>query len=253
MPDPIPPSKQRDEETLRLIQYFFAEMCQAEGTPPEKSVEYLPEYLLEWIFNNLGHYDRDQVKQQIGVSDLALDFLTEILRSTGGPLMLAPVWPLITMAHRGDPRHRVKLLSFSMLITWDDGVAFPVTVSLPAEMMEGGVINDAFLGSQVAKAHGVFMRQLVEDTLDGMHDKYGTPMGGDYPFEVLMGSFLKIIPQLKPELHDHLKAYMRLIQSLLRPALTPQAKQRLEYLRAKRRAADQPPPDTPGGWDLGPG
>lgn len=248
LPPPVPPSPERDGETMKLVRHFFKMMCAEENTPPEEAVHYLPEYFLHWVRGKLPALDREAVLAAVPAKPVAWAFLTEMAEGLGGALQLLPLWPMVTLAHRGDPRHKVRRVHSVLLVTWEDGRVFPLSINLDAELLVGGALNDAFVAAQLHQHYKGVRAQIAEEGLDALHDKHGKDMGGDYPFEVLMGAFLKIIPQLKPELHEHLKGYLRLAQAIIAPPIPPQARAAIDRVRA---AAGLPAsqPRLQGGFD----
>lgn len=246
----IQPSQKRDEETIKLMRYFFRQMVAEEKTPPEQAIHYLPEYFLVWLDKKFILLDKDTVLQEAKVEEVAWDFLQEILGNAAGVLQITPLWPLISMAHRGNPKNKLKQMTSITLFTYEDGTIFPAIVDLPAAAMEGGELNDAFCAAQMYQ-HFTFFRELIkEHGLDALHDKYGGQYGGDYPFEVLMGSMLTIMPQLKAEVRPFIENYIRLIQRTLRPPLPPQLKAKIEALKKQKEQQELQQKKLPeGGWD----
>lgn len=248
-PDPIPPSPKRDDETLKILRYFFRQMCKEERTPPQLAVQYLPEYLLQWVESHLYLYSKAEVLEQAQADEVGWEFLQEILANATGALMINPLWPAITLAHRGDPTHPVKLIHGVLQITWEDGRLLPLSFAIPAEVMENGAINDAFLGVQLGAMFKHFMKQVVEVGLDRMHDNMADDFGGEYPFQVAIGLLQQTIPQVKPEIQQKCWNYMRLFQALVEPSMSPEAKQKMAALKAARLKKQQQ--GTVGGFDAG--
>jgi hypothetical protein len=255
---PIPPSNLRDTSTLRLMAHMVKDLVEEEKLPPDQYALLLPEYFLHWAEDkiNVGVYSRDKTCEEASCDPIGWDFLQEILASAAGALMIAPMWPMVTLAHRGYPKHALRRFQMIMMLTWDDGFIYPLSVAMPKELCEVP-FSDGFIASQINVHTKAFLREIVEKGLDRVHDESGANYGGDHPYEVMMGAFLQIIPQLgasyaeeeKKTLQKLMKDYVRLIQGLIAPPIPPNVKASWDAQQRKKAVTD--PKQVRGGFDGG--
>jgi hypothetical protein len=233
--NPLSPSPRRDEETLKLLMYFYNKCCVAEKLTREQAIALLPEYLLAWISTNLFQFDKSEVIEESQSSEIGWDFLMEILDNVAGPLMIQPLWTIITLAYRGVPKYPIIRISNSLIFFWEDGYVMPVTQTMYTELVTGG-LRDSFVGCEIHRINKQNMLMLMNESVDVLHDKYGGQMGGEHPFEILMSAIIKIIPQLKEEYREPVSRYARMIQQIFYPSIPPEIKAKIDKAREERLA-----------------
>lgn len=239
------PQQERDEQLCKLMYHLFHNrFCQSEEVTQEQKAHVLPVYFCGWMDAQLDLMDPATECEEAGVEYQAWEFLTDLIRGGVGPERLTSIWPNVTLGDRPMPQHKLKSLTWNLLLTYEDGTIFPAQVHASVDMLEGPGFNDATVVAILTERFKEFVQPLLEMGIDGLHDR-GDQYGGEVPFNVLMGAFLQIIPQLKPDLHAHLKAYMRLCQAMIQPPIPPEVKAQME---AKKRAAANPGKAL-GGWD----
>lgn len=255
--DHVPPSPDRDRQTLQLMIHLFKGLLKEEDISPDEGALLLPEYFLAWLREKvrLGEVTRTAL-DEAGVGEVAWDFLMEIAHAPAGALQVSPMWPHVVLAYRGRPAHAVASMQAVMLINYEDGTIVPLSSSFYRLILgPGGAISDALAATQMIQMASHFHEALREKGLDALYEQHGSNYDGDRPFEILMGLLLKIIPQLKPELQENARNWMRLIQGVIRPPLPPELKAYMALARQADRHLDQPgnPDNTPrpqGGFDV---
>lgn len=239
------PQQERDEQLCKLMFHLFHnKFCPAENIPQEQKGHVMPVYFMGWMDNQLDLLDPATECEAAQVDYSAWEFLSEMVRGGVGPERLTGIWPNVTLGDRPIPQHKLKSVTWNLILQYEDGTIFPAQIHASQEMLDGPGFADSTVAMILTSRFKEFIEPLVDMGLDGLHDR-GESYGGDYPFEVLMGAMLQVIPQLKPELHAHLKGYMRLCQAMLRPPIPPEVRAAMEA--KKRQAAN--PGKALGGWD----
>ena len=111
--------------------------------------------------------------------------------------------------------------------------------------------NDALTAAIMAHNFRTLLGMVVENGLDKLHDasqeyRFTSPAPED-PYDVTMGLILKHIPQLKPELQEPVKNFMRLAQQCIRP---PVPKHIVEAYAARKKQSEAKASGKPtGGWN----
>jgi hypothetical protein len=239
-----PPSKRRDEQTLKLMQHLFARLTAEEGLDPVAASGLLPEYFLAWLQGKVDSFAVGaDVADDAGVEPIAWEFMREILANAAGALMIAPLWPMVTLAYRGEPKHPVKSLHAVYLITYEDGHVCPIMQLVHRDLMHGGVITDAFAATQTHQQFRTVKDNVVEHGLDGLYETHSADFGGsNYEnfFNLVMGLLLTGIKARPPAERGTLMLWLRLIQEILNRPLPREA----------AAAAVAPPRESHGGFDF---
>lgn len=208
----IPPSKFRDEQTVLLMRHLFGIMLGQEGLAAKDAVSIIPEYFLAWARAGItdGTIGTAELAAEAGVDQLAVDFFQEIINSPGGPLMVSPVWGSVVLAYRGALKHKVASTQLCYLVRWADGRMLPVSLTA----RPGSDIMDGDAATVLLQQSKEVNRMIYEQGLDALHEE--AAVFDEHAYDVLMGAFNLIIPQLKPEYHVMLKQWVCLIQAVVR-------------------------------------
>jgi hypothetical protein len=235
---------------IKLLYHIFHRyFCKEEGIPNARKPEVMPAVLMGWVYRwfTLGQpIDLDAVCKTAGVPPEVWDVLVKFVEDPLAPERLRFAWPQITMGNRSAPKHKISRIMWNLILEFDDGHITPVQVMLPVELTDRGSFDDGLLGSILQSRVDVFYGMVVEEGIDGLYER-GGDYGGEHPFNVLMGATLKIMPQLDPVLHTHLKSYMRLCQGLIQPPIPVAMKAEMEARKSARGQSVTVPPT--GGWD----
>lgn len=232
----------RDERLVLLMTHLFHDhFCPEEDVPEWKKGFVLPSYFMGWADAKMGLWSGPDLCEAAGVSCETWDEFVELVSGGVGPERVTSVWPLVTLGRRPAPRHRLKNLTWVLLLEWEDGVVFPVQIHVRADMLGGQNFTDGTVGMILASHFKQFLECVVGDGLDKLREQ-GRNYGGEDVFNVLMGAFLRIIPQLKPELRERLEDYARLIRGVFQPPDPREVHKAQERLR-------RPSGGAVGGWD----
>lgn len=257
----IPPSPQRDEATLRVMRYLFNRMVIEEKTSWQDAAKYLPEYFLQWASTkiNTAAIDKDEVLGGSSAKEIGWDFFVQLMDSPVGALQIAPMWHYVCLAHRGDPRVQVSRVHLTYNVEWVDGHVFVFSVQVPAEVMEGGCINDAFLACQAAQQFKGLQQHIIDVGLDNTHDSpqlsekydqtaYNQLMGmlmclfkkQDEMGADLVAKAALLARQLTPEQSGEMLKWFRRIQMAVNPPIPPAVLARMEKKRQAYLASQRP-------------
>jgi hypothetical protein len=246
------PQQARDESVVKLLAHVFhGRFVRDANVPQAQKGHVAPAYFCGWLDEHASEFDPEEVCREAGVDVEIWQFVRQMLESGMAPERLSQVWYAIVLSDRPLPKYPLDRINLVMLLTWADGSVMPVQVVVSREMMDQGPgFNDGLVASIVSKNVVAFRDAIVDDGLDGLHDK---PTTVNYrgstpedPFDVFMGLLVKFIPQLRPELQKPVRDYKLLAQGIIRPVLPPAVMQALEAKKRqwqnKGRAA--------GGWDV---
>lgn len=240
--------------------------------------------------------EKAEVCAELGVDEEAFRFLTQLVFSAVGGRQVLPVWPQVLLDGQPPSQHKVTSMHIILLTQWDDGRLLAKSNLVHSELatVAGGIADGEGLSNAVAAAHILkTMKGWIEDVTERGTDAWhreGDDHGGEAPYDMLMGMLryiitanqyardgkqvdlakfaaetgmrldtlqqLRVVPPLDRRFVDNMDSWMRLVQAMLKPPMTPEVKKVLEQRRAQRAALQQPQapvakPDKPlyGGWD----
>lgn len=246
------PHQELSENAVKLLAHIFHKMfCPSDPQiTPQNKYSVLPVYFLSWLHNNLPLLDPAELCTAAGVDYTVWEFVKDLVESPVGVERLMPVWHPICLADRPPNKCTLNSFTFTLQLNFDDGRIQPIQCHVTRDMLDDGEkLDDKTVAMIMTRNVQQMIEPIIATGLDAQHEN-AEDYGGEHPFNVLMGSFLKIIPQLDPSLHVHLKKYMRLCQFVIQPPIPPDVKaaiaRRVERNRAQ--AAGTAPPAR-GGFD----
>lgn len=235
----------RPEAIVILFSRIFHDhFCPAENIDDARKPTVLLPYFLGWLGNNRHMLDAAALCAAAEVDFDVWEEAMQFCEDPVGPERLWAVWPNVTFASRAKPLLALKKMTWNLNLEWEDGTILPIQVFVTREMIPDQTFRDSTVAYLMTKNFmDTFFSRIADNTLDVLHG-----LGGKYSeesFNVLMGTCLQVIPQLKPEYHPGLKDWMRLIQATFQPVVPPEAKLALDQTRrAKQSSAPV------GGWDV---
>lgn len=239
------PNKWSQDEALVVLfaRIFHDHFCPEQQISREQKPTVLAAFFLGWCAQHMPMLDATAICESAEVDFSIWEAAVLMVNDPLGPERLFGVWPNISYSDRPVPQHKLKKMIWTLLLEYDDGRIMPIQMHCTKEMVPDQTFRDSTVAFLLHKNFNqAFVNQIAEHGLDGLYE-----YGGDYGeeiFNVLMGAFLQIIPQLKPELHARLKDWMRLIQGTFQPVLSPEQRAALDSQRRKAQ------PSSPlGGWD----
>lgn len=249
-PDSRKPSQGRDEATVKLMQRFFRDMCEADQVPMEKRAQVTALYFCGWTLERMQMTsvdDKLKICADLQIEPAIWDFAQGMMESGAAPEKLHPVWYSITLCDQPRPTKKLSRLQTLVVLAYEDGTICPLHGMLNKSMMQPGMeFDDGFLLSIMQQQFASFMGSVVNQGIDGLHTA-GSDFRGispEDPYEVMMGFVKRGIMQIKnPELAQKVEAYFRLVQGILRPVVP------LDLVKKIQRHTGQPAPAAKeGGW-----
>jgi len=252
------PQQTRDESTVRLLGHLFHTKFK-ESDPQITDAtagQVLPVYFLGWLDANMILLDPAIECEAAGVPYEIWEFTKEIVSNPAGVERITPLWPYITIGNRSAPEHKLKSLTWNMLLEWEDGVMLPIQLHVNQVMVDEKIFDDATVASILTSRAQIFSNAVIEQGLDGLHAQ-GQSYGGEQPFNVLMGMMLQMLNgnfyrketgseepvKIKEELIPYIRDYMRLCQAMIQPPIPIEVRQ---ALAARQQASGKA---ATGGWD----
>ena len=240
--------RRRDEDAVKILAHLFKDMCAGD---PELEQEanrraLSPAYFAQWLQQNIDLKNGVEICGELDAIPEAWDFVQQVGHS-GNMVPVMNVWPRIVLGDAPDPKHRLRSMHLAVVLEWEDGYILPLSTYTPKEFAPNAVLTDGIAAALLGQQIGTAVNSIVERGLDGLHEHMSDSYGGDEPFNILMGTILKVIPQIDKKWQPYLHKWMRLMQGLIRPPIPPHLQKHIEQVRAKLagEAGEKPR----GGWD----
>ena len=253
MAAPPNPQQERDEHTVKLLKYLFHEkFVPEEKIAPANAGFVMPLYFFGWLDKHMALMNGEEICAALEISYDIWVFVREVVESGTAIERMHQVWYNVSLGNRPQAKHKLEKMNLVMLLTWADGTILPVQVFVSQEMLSDGLsFTDGHIASLIAKNSQQFTQAVIQDGLDGLHDRGKNYRGAtqEDPFEVCMGLLISPIKYntLREDLKPCVEMYARLLQGIVRPVLPPEIKAAIE---AQKRQAGNPGKAL-GGWDAG--
>lgn len=241
----------RDEACVVLMRHLFELFLEDQPECKANRDRVLPLAFLAWVDTKDGILDVAEIINKAGVTYEVWEYFRHtIVGNVAGPEMITNLWPQVTMANRSVPKNKLKYITWTLLYHFEDGRVFPEQVFALADLMTSSQdLRDGDLAMLLKMRNDAFVDSVIDYGIDGIHEKAHDYKGNaeQDAYDVLIGAFLLIVPQLKPQYQEKAKELVRLFQSIYRPPIPTQY---LQAIESKKRAAQQGK-DRPviGGWD----
>lgn len=238
----------------------FSERVAKEQPGPLSKIRVPMPGFYEWCIGTLSFLDAEDVCAAADVSTEAWENVRAILESPGAAKFINDAWWFIVLADRPPSAVRLSSINVNVTLTYEDGVIANHQVFVPVSILPGAVSESGFTDAMTVSALAVNFHEILHTIasrgLDKSHDMsrsivYKAPAGvPEDPYEVFMGLVLKGLPQIKPELQEGVRNYMRLAQGAIRPVIPQGAAEAARIANEQRersRMASEPRKDQ-GGW-----
>ncbi len=240
----------RDDGVVKILAHLFNDMC--DGDPdfadPVKRRAVSVAYFAQWLQENVGLKNGVTICGDLGVVPEAWEMVQHIAHS-GNYIPILGVWPRILLGEQTVPKHPLRSFHLLAILEWEDGCMVPISVYTPKEFAPNAVLTDGIVASMLQQQISAAVTPLMDQGLDGMHEHMTDTYGGEDVFNTLMGTMLKVIPQLDKRLQPYLHKWMRLFQGFIRPPIPPHIQTHIENVRRKLAAKGETGDKPKGGWD----
>lgn len=253
---PDPEAQERSENIVKLLRVLFhGDFCEEQEIAPHQKVSVLPVFFCGWLHKHMDLRSGEPECEQAQVPHETWEQLKTILDNGIAVEQLAPVWYTIVLSDRPKPLHQLKSIQSLILLTWLDGTISPLNVFVTGEMVQtpDKCFTDDLVAQILRNNTQGLVQKIAEMPLDQAHDGASTlrfkstdPNDPD-AYEVFGGLILKVLPQIKAELREPVRNYLRLFQSIVRPVVPAEVLR--QYQARQARENNQP---ATGGWDDAP-
>lgn len=234
-----------DEQRVEMMIHLYHDKFLAEAQIPAAQIaDVIPSFFMNWLASRFDTLNGVEECQAAGVEMETWQWFGTVAAGQVPTEAFMGVWPAVVMARRPAPQRKLTRVTVALLLNYDDGQIFPFQIhAYPELITDRERISDNDLGHFLHTRAQALVELVKQHGIDGLYS-LGAPFGSEHNFNVLMGTLLKILPQLQPEYHDSMKSYVRLLQGILSPPITEQTKAAI----ASRPAARSGKPV--GGFDL---
>ncbi len=213
--------RDRDRKVLDfLIRLFHEYFCASESVTLGQCGKISPHYFFKWLDGFFTLADHSVICAETETDYETYELVQEIISGGNGAAQLMALWWPVCLARRPRTSHAVALISWGTVIHFEDGTITPLMLHTVQPGPEP--LHDGELISSIQTNAGKVLQGVEEHGLDGLH-AMGANLGGEPVFNIMIGAFLKIIPQMKPEYREQLRGYVRLVMQLLYPPLEPRS------------------------------
>lgn len=245
--------REAGERIVTLLRHLFHnKFCPMNDVTEDQKGGVLPAYFYGWLHKHMILMNTDTECEAAGVSLADWSNLVDIVDGGGAVEQLVQQWYTIVLSTRPQPKHPLQSLNMIVVATWEDKTISITQSFLSKEMIQNETgFNDPLTAAIMAHNFRTLLAMIVKNGLDKLHDssqdyRFTSPAPED-PYDVTMGLILKHIPQLKPELQEPVRNFMRLAQQCIRP---PVPKHLVEAYAARKKQAEAKAIGKPqGGWN----
>lgn len=233
-----------DDESLVVLfaRIFNTRFCPEQNVEEHMKTSVLPAYFFGWCAQMMPMMDASALCEEAEVEFHVWELAQQMANDPLGPERMFSVWPNIAYSSRPKPQHGLRRVTWNLFLEYEDGRIYPVQMHCSKEMLPGGQFHDSTVAFLMYKNFMKgFVQPFADSGIDGLHEE-AKPYGEE-AFNILMGTCLQVIPQLKPEHHARLKDWMRLIQATFQPVTPPEAMAALDESRRETKSSPL------GGWD----
>lgn len=246
------PPDQTERAVVLLRHLFHNKFCVLDNIPPERKIDVLPVYFCGWLDKHMSEMEAEVECTAAGVPVMTWVNVREMLDRGTAPEALFSVWYAIVLSDRPDPVHALKLINIIVNFTYEDGTISTTQAVMSREMIEGPGFNDNVVASMLRSNMRAMLEAMMRQGLDKLHDQGArnvfVSVEPEDPLEVLLGGVVKlVIPKIKPALQAPVMLYVKFIEQLIRPKLSPEAAAQVKARQQK--AQDERTGKPRGGWD----
>lgn len=238
-------------ELVQVCAYMAGMYCTEEGVSNNALANTPWMTFVEWMAKRvalIGNEEATEICEKCAVDTRVWRGLVVILQDWQNMRKLTPLWPQISLAHRGIPKTPVEAIGMSVVIRWKDGKSAVISQMVLASMLEPtdagtpNVLSDGSVCSFLSQTGPALQDVLLKVGVDGLHDQAAFEADVE-AFKVLAGLVQVHLPEVRKEFHSRISNLLGILTAFYCPQEAKGPKTTLKVLEEQEAKPLQ------GGWN----